>query len=774
MKPESNTGPVAWMAGNPVAANLLMGLFLVGGIISILFIVKKEFFPEISRDTVTVKVVYPGASPEEIEKGIVLSIEESIRAVDGVKEIRSTAAEGYASVVTELHSNIDQPKAYQDIKSEVDRITTFPEGAERPVVTLDVFRREVMSIAIYGDADRRSLFNLAEMLRDHFLADPEISQIDLSGTSDLEISVEVPVENLRRYGLTIPEVASLISSTSVEIPAGSIKTTSREILVRMMERREYGDEFGNIPVVTGPEGSRVLLRDIAVISDGFEDTDRFAWFDGKPAVMLNVYRVGNETPISVSDAVKKMIGEIHDTLPEGISMKVLDDRADTYRQRMSLLARNGILGIILVILLLGAFLEMRLAFWVMMGIPVSFLAAAMIMPALGLSLNMMTMFAFIVALGIVVDDAIVVGENIYHRHQEGMSFMDAAVSGTREVTIPVSFSILTNIAAFIPLALLPGTTGKILWMLPMIVISAFTFSWIESVFILPAHLAHVSEKPRRGFVNKFLHERQQKFSRWFVSSVKKYYGPFIRTALAHRYFVIAVAVSLLALTLAYVQSGRMGFEIFPQVESDYAFAFARLPYGTAVANTEEVTRKLVGAAMEVVAESGRPELSEGIFADIGKSGGHTTEIRVFLASPEIRGKIMSTQQFVDRWRDKVGRIPGVEALSFLSDRGGPGGGASLDVELRHRDMEVLRNASAELAANLGTIARVFDVEDGFQPGKEQLDFTITPEGQSLGLTSSEVARRLRGFYEGTEALRQQRGRNEIKVKVRLPREQRGS
>lgn len=764
-------GPIAWMANNPVAANLLMFFFLGGGLVALFFQIKQEVFPDIVRDTVSVRVAYPGASPEEVEKGIVVSVEESLRGIDGVKEVSSTANEGSGRVVAELYANSNHPKIYQDIKSEVDRITTFPENAEEPVVTLDSHRHGVMSVALYGDTSRKNLRQLAELLRERFLEDPAISQVDIEGTPDLEISIEVPIENLRRYGVTIEDIAKRISATSVEIPAGGIKSESGEILVRMKERRDFGSEFGDIPVLSTAEGSQILLRQIARINDGFEDTDRFAKFNGKPSVMLEIFRVGDETPITVADAAVKKMEELKGALPEGIELSVLRSRADIYRQRMDLLLRNGALGLCLVVLLLSFFLEMRLAFWVMMGIPVSFLAALMFMPMMGLSLNMITMFAFIIALGIVVDDAIVVGENIYYYHQEGMDFMNAAVKGARDVSVPVTFSILTNIVAFIPLALLPGMMGKILWMLPAVVITAFTISWLECLFILPAHLGHFKEN-RRRLLGERLHQLQQRFSRWFVLAVKRYYGPFINYALSHRYLVVVIAVALLTVILGYVQSGRMGFQVFPKVESDYAYGYAIMPYGTSIDKTEEITQTLITAAQKVVADSGHPELTTGIFSDIGKDGSHTTEIRVYLAVPDIRKKIMSTQQFVDKWRKEAGQIPGVETMNFQSDRGGPGSGAALTVELQHRNLNVLEKASADLAEQLSTIPTVSDIDDGFQPGKQQLDFKITPEGESLGFTASDVARRLRYSYEGAEALRQQRGRNEIKVKVRLPKNER--
>jgi multidrug efflux pump subunit AcrB len=766
LKKLTNLGPIAWMARNNVASNLLMLMFLLGGIGMVLKI-KQEVFPNIVRDTVTVRVPYPGASPEEVEQGIILAVEESLQGLEGIKEIRSTASEGSGSIVAELLEGADRMQVYQDIKSEVDRITTLPQDAEEAEVALDVRRREVMSVALFGDVRDTSLRDLAEKVRNQLLQDSNITQVDLSGVRDLEIRIEVPRENLRRYGLSIQEIADRLGQASVDLPGGGMKTGAGEILVRMKERRDFGREFARLPIVTTTDGSRVLLEDIATITDGLADTDRYALYNGKPSVMLEIYRVGEQTPIQVSDAVKRQLKLLRNDLPEGIETSVVHDRAEVYRQRLELMLTNGGMGLLLVLVLLGVFLELRLAFWVMMGIPVSFLGAMLLMPLFGLSINMMTMFAFILALGIVVDDAIVVGENIYHYHQEGMPFLDAAIMGAHEVAIPVGFSILTNIVAFLPLCLLPGMMGKIMWMLPIIVISTFVISWVECLFILPSHLGHQHAKRRRG-INLWFHTAQQSFSHWFVRQVRTKYGPFLDLALRHRYLVVCLALAIFVGVMGYVLSGRMGFEMFPKVESDYAYAYMVLPYGSAVKRSEAVAQRVLSAARQVLRDSGHPELVKGMFADIGKDGSHTAEIRVFLADAEIRDLIMSTQGFVDRWRKLVGTVPGTEYIRFQADRGGPGSGAALTVELRHVDMAILEEASADLADSLGEFPLTADIDDGYQRGKQQLDFKIKPEGESLGLNAQTVARQVRNFYYGAEVVRQQRGRNEVKVMVRLP------
>jgi multidrug efflux pump subunit AcrB len=772
MQIDSTKGPMAWMVHNRVAANLLMLFFLVGGLFAFTQI-RQEVFPDIQENIVSIKVAYPGASPQEVEEGIVLAVEEALTGMEGIEQLDSTASEGMATIMARLLEGSDPMKVYQDIKSEVDRITTIPEDSERPVVSLDVHRRDVISLVLYGKADEAALRELAEQARATLLQSEDITQVDLTGVRPLEIRIEIPQANLRRYGLTLQQVASRLSAASVDLPGGGIKTRSGEILLRVKERRDYARQYARLPIITGPAGAQIRLEDIATVIEGFEETDRYALYDGEPAVMLEIYRVGDQTPIGVVDAVQRQLVDIRNSLPATVRVAVLNDRAETYRQRARLLLGNGALGLILVMLLLGAFLEIRLAFWVMMGIPVSFLGSLLLMPVADLSINMMTMFAYIIALGIVVDDAIVIGENIYQQHQDGVPFMTAAVDGARQVAVPVAFSILTNIVAFIPLYMLPGVMGRVMRMLPVVVIATFLISWIECIFILPCHLAHTKERSRRG-LGGWLHHRQQLFSHGFLRWTQYRYGPFLEFCLHRRYAVVTVAAAIMVVTACYIASGRMGFEMFPKVESDFAYCYAELPYGAPSAKTAEIAERILVAARDVIAECGHPELVEGIFSDVGGGGSHTVEMRVFLADPEIRNKIMSTQDFVNRWRDKIGSPAGVDLLRLQSDRGGPGSGSALTVELSHRRVGTLEEASRELAAELAKFPRVKDVDDGVQLGKEQLDFKSLPQGQRLGLTAADVARQVRNAYQGGEVLRQQRGRNEIKVKVYLPKDERVS
>ena len=770
-KPEQQKrGAIAWTAGHSVVANLVMLLCIVGGYLSLRNI-KQEVFPEIERDEVTVAVPYPGASPEEVERGIVLAVEEAVRGLDGVDEIRSAAREGSGSVTVELLVEADLHKTAQDIQAEVDRITTFPEDAEEPRVRIASHKRQVLSVVLHGRAEDTTLHELAEQLRDRLLQDPNITQVDLAGVRPLEIAVEIPQANLRRYNLTLQEAANRIRSASVDLPAGGIKTPGGEILVRMKERRDYGRQFADLPVISAPDGGQVLLGQIATIDDSFQDVDRYATFNGRPAVMLQVYRVGDQTPIQVADAVRRHLEQLRPVLPPGIEVDIRRDRSGIYRQRVELLLRNGALGLVLVLVILGLFLEVRLAFWVMMGIPISFLGSFLVLPATGVTVNMISLFAYIIALGIVVDDAIVVGENIYHYHQEGLPFSRAAVKGARDVVVPVTFSILTNIVAFMPIYFVPGMMGKVFRMIPIVVVTVFLISLGESLFVLPAHLGHQRDRRRRG-LSAWLHARQQAFSHGFRRWVRNRYGPFLRLALRHRYLTIATALALLIAMLSYALSGRMGFGLFPKIESDSARATLVMPYGSAVAKTEAVMQRMLRAARQVVDECGRPQLVTGIFAEVGRDGSHTGTMRVYLAEPEVREKIMGTEEFTRRWRKAVGQVVGTEYLLFESDAGGPGHGAALTIELSHRNISVLEKAGADLATAFRSYPQVKDVNDGFLPGKQQLDFAIRPEGKSLGLTARGVARQVRNAFYGAEALRQQRGRNEIKVMVRLPESER--
>jgi multidrug efflux pump subunit AcrB len=753
------------MVHNRVTPNLLMLFLLVGGFFMATRI-KQEVFPEFDVDMVTVRVPYPGASPEEVEQGIVLVIEENVRAIDGVKEVTAIASEGRGTVNIELLEGANAQKVYQEIQQAVDRIVTFPEDAERAEVSLEVRRREVLDLILYGDASEWDMRNLAEEVRDRLLQDKRITQVDLDAARPYEVHIEVPEDALRAYGLTLNQIAARVGATSVEVPGGGLKTAGGELLVRFKERREWAEEFARLPIITTAAGAVVQLGDIATIRDGFMDVDREAAYNSHRAITLEVYRIGQETPVGISTAVHDAMEEIGRSLPEGIHYTINNDMSEIYQQRLELLLKNAFMGLGLVLLLLGLFLEFKLAFWVTMGIPTSFLGALLFLPGMDVTINMISMFAFIVALGIVVDDAIVAGENIYECRQRGMSNIEAAIQGAKGVATPVAFSILTNIVAFIPLYFIPGMFGKIWKVIPLVVITTFLISWLESVFILPSHLAHTRSRPRSG-VTAWLHHRQQAFSAWFLRMVDRIYGPFVHACLRHRFLTLSVALAILTLMAGYIRSGRLGFILMPRVESDSASVTATLPYGSPLARTAAVRDRLIQVAEQIASANGGDRLVKGIRAVLEEN---TAEVVVYLTPPEERP--MQTAQFARQWRERTGQIAGVQSLQFSAERGGPGGGPALTVELSHRDISVLDQASAALAARVEEFPNVKDVDDGYNPGKQQFDFKLKPEGRSLGLTSQEVARQIRSSFYGAEALRQQRGRNEVKVMVRLPEKDR--
>ena len=765
LTPQELHGPIAWMTKHRVAPNLLMVVLLVGGLLTATRI-KQEVFPEFETDIVVINVPYPGASPEEVEKGIVLALEEAVRGLDGIKEISATAAEGGAMVRAELLEGANRQQAYQDIKQEVDRITTLPEDAEEPRVMLEMRRRDVLDLLVYGNLDERVLRVLAEQVRDRLLQDAQITQVDIFPSRQYEISVEVSQENLRAYNLTLDQIASRIRQAALELPGGSVKTEGGEILLRMTERRDYARQFARLPIVTAPDGTQLYLDELATVREAFEETDQLQSYEGQPCVTLSVYRVGDQTPIGVSDAVRQAAERLQAEMPPGVHLTVNHDRSDIYRQRLELLLRNGCLGITLVFAILGLFLEFRLAFWVMMGIPISFLGALLLLPALDVSINMISLFAFIIALGIVVDDAIVAGENIYEYRQSGMKFVPAAVLGARDVAMPITFAVLTNIVAFIPLAFVPGMFGKIFGVIPAVVVTAFAISWVESLFILPAHLGHAREGGSNA-LGSFLHRQQQRFGRGFSRFAEHIYGGAVGGCLRHRYLTVATGIAILALTVGYIASGRLGMQLMPRTEADVAIVTAVLPYGSPLSRTTAVRDRLTAAVNDVISEHGGKQLVEGV---LGSINDNQVTVSAYLTEPDLRP--ISTVEVTRLWRERVGTIPGLESLRFESDRGGPGSGAALTVELSHSSVDVLDQASQALAAELTQFSNTKDVDDGYTPGKEQFDFEMRPEGRSLGLTSYDVARQLRSAFYGAEALRQQRGRNEVKVMVRLPKEQR--
>ena len=775
-------GPIAWMARNSVAANLAMIVLLLGGLFSALTI-RQEVFPDFKLDVVTIQVPYPGASAADVEEGVIVALEEAIRGVDGIKKVTSTASEDQGTLYVELRAGTDPDKALSDIKSAVDAVTTLPKQVERPVVSLVVNRVEVISVILYGPEDPFVLRAAAEIVRDRLLEHPLVEQVDLVGARPREITVDVRPDTLRAYDLSLPQLASIIGSRALQMSGGAVKTPGGEVLVRTNERRDRARAFRDLPVVSTPDGVAVRLGEIADVRDAFEESDEVATFDGRPAIMVRVLRSGEHGPIEVAAAVREVVAALRGDLPPAVQLATWVDWSRIYRERINLLLRNGVMGLVLVLVVLGMFLEIRLAFWVTMGIPVSFLGAILLAPAFDVTINMISLFAFIVVLGMVVDDAIVVGENIYARRQAGMGLVEAAIEGTREVAVPVTFSIATTVAAFSPMFFVPGFSGKLFRVIPTVVISVLAISLLESVFVLPAHLAHLRRAPTSGWYAR-LHARQQAVADALERFIVHRYGPFLRRALRWRYTTVAVGVATLLFFGGVVAGGHIPFRYMPNIDGDLVVANVEMPYGVSLEQARAVQRKLVeGAAAAARSMSAEDEV-QGVFALIGRTfiddpgkarrgppSAHEQNVQVFLVPQEERDFVAS--EFARAFRDAVGDLPGVESIRFKSDIG-PTPGRPIHVTLRHADLDVLEAAAAELGKALAGFAGVRDIDDGVAEGKPQLDLTLSPAGEALGLSAADLGAQVRGAFYGAEALRQQEGRDEVRVMVRLPRKARAS
>ncbi len=762
-------GPIAFMASHPVAANLLMLVMLIGGFF-LMANSKQEVFPEFSLDIVTTTMAYPGASPEEVEQGILLAIEDAIKDIEGISDMTSKAFEGYGHVMVEIDNPDEAIRVSQDVKTAVDQISTFPVDAENLTVSLSKRTQNVMRLVLYGSVSENVLRETAEMVRSRLEQDDYISLVGLSNVRDYQIHIEISQENLRRYGISIPEIADIIRGTSIELGGGSLKTSAGEVLVRLTERRDYAVDFESIPIITNDNGSVVRLGDIATIKDTFEDSNIYSTYDGKPAIEITVDSTAEQTPIGVSEATLAVLDDLNQSFPGDLKVAVTSDRSVIFQQRADLLIKNGLFGLFLVVIFLALFLDVRLAFWVSMGIPISYMGAFLLFPAAHyFSINMVSMFAFIIALGIVVDDAVVVGENIYHKREKGFKPLAASVAGARGMALPVSVSIVTNIIAFAPMFFMPGFMGKIFSMIPVIVISVFLISLFESLFILPAHLTFKQAKTVKNRTLQWIIKRQKAFNRRFDSFINHAYVPFLRQSVSLRYISVSVFLCVLIIMGSYAASGRVGLQIFPRVESDFSYASAVLTVGAPKNNVAQVESLMIDAARAVIAENGGAEQYKGIYAQVSEN---EIEIFAFLEDPDLRP--ISTKEFTNLWRKKTGYIPGLEALLFQSNRGGPGSDPALTVELSHDDTDVLEEAAILLAEALAEFPNTQDIDDGTAQGKRQLDFTISDLGYTLGFTPSDAGRQVRGAYYGAEALKQQRGRNEVRVLVLLPEEERNS
>lgn len=758
--------PIGFMARSPIAVNLLMMILLGGGVWS-MFTIQKEVFPQYELDFVNVSVVYPGSSPEEVEQGILRPVEEAIRGVQGIKEITSEAREGSGSVSIELVAGSDRMQVFQDVDQAVNRITTFPDDIEEPEVRLQSNQREVMELGLYGEVDIWTLRKLAEQVRDQLLTTGVITQVEIGNVPDYVTHIEIPRQRLREYGLTLAEVANMVRVSSEDVPAGAVETSSGEILLRMKERKQWAEEFAQIEIISSVNGGRVLLGDIAEIRDGFAEEGFHAQFNKQPSVEIQIFRIGEQSPLEIEETVNQVMEQALSSFPPGVQFRVDGNTAQDYRERLSLLTENGFLAILIVLTILALFLEYRLAFWVMMGMTISFVGAILFMPLANLSINMISMFGFLVVLGIVVDDAIVVGENVYELRQQGKGRLEAAIMGAKEVSKPVTFSILTNIIAFIPLLLIPGVTGKYWWPLPAVVIIVLALSLFEALFILPAHLAHIKEK-KHGFLLEKFERLQRSFADHFNNFVQTYYRSFLERCIRNRYISLSTAIALLLIVGGFGYSDHMGIVLMPEQPADEIEAGARLPVGTTNDQAALVAEEITAASYKMFEEHNLFEQAEGIKTNV--RGQSFIDVEIVMRPPAERS--MSSRELMELWRDNIGDIEGIDQISFEVEAGPGGYLPDLSVDLSHSDINVLEAASREFLERMERYEATRDVNDNYNRGKLQYDFRLLPEGRKLGLTSDEVGQQVRDAFFGALAKRQLRGTNEIEVRVKLPKEER--
>jgi multidrug efflux pump subunit AcrB len=790
-------GAIAWFARNRVATNLLMWAMLIGGVLAWPTL-RQEMFPDIDLEVLTVTAPYPGAAPAEVEEALVSRIEEAVQGLSGVKRVRSTAAEGVASVSVELHSGEDVSRRMADIRARVDAIESWPEEAERASVTQAEFPRHVLSIAVWGDADERTLKRLAEQARDELSALPEIFEVELASVRADEIAVEVSDEALLRHGLSFDAVVAAVRSSSLDLPGGSVRADGGEILLRAKGRAADAPSFAELPLLVRADGSRVALGDVARVVDGFEESDQRATFDGKPAVLVQVMSVGDQKAIEVARAATAWVDAQQARLPEGVAVTVWQDMSGYLAERLDSLFSNAWTGFAMVFVVLALFLRLRLAFWVALGVPTAFLGAIAVMPALGVTINWISLLGFLVVLGILVDDAIVVGENTYTEQRRTADRLEGAIRGAQGIATPVVFGVLTTVAAFAPMLFIPGSMGRLVIGLPLVVIACLFFSLFDAMFILPAHLASGKslDAPPSHPISKRWRALQDRVVAGFETAVERGYRPLLQRALDWRYTTLAIACGVAIVVATLVGSGWLRFVFQEPVEGDLIIADLTMEPGTPAEVTAAAVRALEQAAFRVRAEAdaGR-DLAHGsifthVLASVGEqpfrdmqskmpdggarrgpgSGAHLGELQVEMIDPDHRD--IPTAEMQRRWREAVPDLPGVVELSFHNSMAQSG--KPIEIELRGGDLAALATAAADLKQRLSAYPGVFDAADSFRSGKPELQFRLLPSAESLGLTLADVARQVRQAFHGEEAQRIPRGRDDVRVVVRYPSEQRRS
>lgn len=769
----THKGLIAWFARNSVAANLLMWILLIGGVFGA-FGIQKQVFPNFEVNIISVRVPYLGAAPQEVEEGVLLKVEDAIKDLDGIKQITSTATEGMGAVTIEVEEDYDVRVVLDEVKSQVDAIPSFPGNTEKPIVYRTKFQQDVLWIAVYGDASERELKEFAKNLRDDVANLPGISNVQVVGDRDYEISIEMSEYTLQKYDLTFSEVVNAIRQSSVDLPGGAIKSDNGNILLRTKGQAYTGWEFAQIVLLTRADGSRLTLGDIATIDDGFVEDPQYAMFDNQPAVNVRVKAVGDQNALEISKEVNQYLEKNKKDFPAHIKADAWGDSSFYLADRLNMMLENMFWGGVLVFLVLSLFLKIKLAFWVMVGLPVCFLGTLMVLPmeGLGVSINMLSLFAFILVLGIVVDDAIIMGESAYSEIDAKGHSTDNVIAGVKKVAMPATFGVLTTIAAFSPMLMVSGPFGVIWKTIGLVVIVCLTFSLIESKLILPAHLAHMRLKPYDpAKANRFQRFRDF-FSEGIKSFIKNIYAPFLVKAVKARYVTLAAFVSMLILTYGMFKGDWVRFVFFPTIPSDFVMASVELEPGSSLSQRDKAMDTLLDAMYrmdeQLTRETGSGVISHAVAFDQGSLGG-----QVFAELSKGESREVTDTEIQRRWRELMPEIPGVKTLNFNAP-GGPGGGSDLSFEFSSSDITQLELISKDVKAALAEYNGVSDINDTFAGGADEIQLQLKPQAEALGITLQQLGQQVRyGFY-GAEVQRVQRDDEEVKVMVRYPKEERNS
>ncbi len=767
-------GIIEWFARNAVAANLLMIILLAGGLYSVATI-KKESQPPIETNFITVVMPFLGASPEDVEEGILVKIEESIQDIEGIQEIVSSGRRGSGSVQIEVSAGYDVPDVMNEIKNRVDSISTFPDNTEKPIVSRTRFQQQVTLVSVYGDVDERTLKEYTKQVRNEIVALPGITRAELFGSRPYEISIEVSEFTLEQYSMTLAEVALAIRRGSLDLPAGSIRSEAGDIQVRTKGQAYTGLDFEDILVRTNADGSRVLLKDIASIKDDFADTGRFSEFNGKPAFTIQVLSVGDQSELEISQTVRDYVADKQATIPSGVGLSAWADVTYYLKGRLDMMVKNLVIGAILVFLSLALFLRIKLAFWVMVGLPVAFLGTFFLMPAFDITVNLISLFGFILVLGIVVDDAIVIGESAYTNMRSKGHSVDNILEGVLKVAMPATFGVLTTIAAFIPILMISGIMGKFFASIGWVVTLCLVFSIVESKLILPAHLAHMKVKHYAEDTHNRFIRFQRFFSEGLHTFVDNHYAPFLSNCLKRRYLTLSVFISLLILSIGLLAGGILRQVFFPDIMADFLQVDILMNEGTPAARTHEAIQRVQDGLWKLDAEISKEQGVESSavvssvlsFAQGDISGQIITEL-----VKEDRAVITGTE-VLRRWRENVGELPGVKQLGF-SGATGPGGGAAISIQLIGASIEQVGRASQELTRRMKTYEGLYDIRNTYERGRPEIKLNLKAEAEALGITLQELASQVRAGFYGTEVQRIQRGQDEVKVMVRFPRDERDS